>query len=89
MEVDRDLRTQAQDEPVGDACLRLGQRARAGVLLIARPSRRKPAVGEVAIEVDPVCVLARVCRGPIGVEIVDDPQVDALWSARRLQAPRH
>jgi hypothetical protein len=86
MKEDRDLRAQAQDQPIGDERFGLRQRARAGILLIARSSSGTPAVGKVAIEIDAAGVLACVGGGPVGVQVIQDPQIDAPRDGHGVQA---
>ena len=86
---DRDLRTQAQDEVVGDTRFGLRQSAPTGILLIARPSRRAPTIREVAVEIDAAGVLARASGGSVGVEVVQHPQIDASREGDGVQATCH
>ena len=46
-------------------------------------------VGEVAIQIDAVGVAARGRRDPVGIEIGDDPQVDATQRARARERAGH
>jgi hypothetical protein len=86
---DRDPRPQAQDEPVGDARFGLRQGTRARILLIARCPRGAPPVGEVAIEINAVGVLARIGSGSVRVEVVEDPQIDAPRDGHGVKATGH
>ena len=60
MEPDRHLWTQSLDQPVSDSGLGLRQGAGPGILGVAGPTERSPAVWEVAIQVHQVGVLPRV-----------------------------
>jgi hypothetical protein len=73
---DRDAGAQAEDQPVRDARLRLGEHARARVLGIpATPG--PPAPREVPVEVDAARVLPGACGDTVRVELVDHPEVGA------------
>src|SRR5207302_10684704 len=76
VEPDRDLRSDAQDQPIRKAALRLGQWPRARVVDAAE---RPPGPREVAVEIDAVRVLARVRRVPVGIHGLDHPEIDACW----------
>ena len=84
---DRQRRPLPEDEAVDGARLGFGQRARAGV--IGPAGQRPPAVGEVAVEVDAVGVLARVGGAAVGVELVHQPEGHAARSGGTAECPGH
>src|SRR5207237_8946084 len=82
VEPDRDLRSYAQDQPIRKAALRLGQRPRARVVDAAE---RPPGPREVAVEIDAVRVLARVRRVPVGIQVLDHPEIHARGRPQLLE----
>jgi len=84
VEPDRHARAQSEDQPVRDARLALGQRVRPRRVDAAD---RPPVPREVPVQVDPVRVAARAGGDAVGVEVGDDPEVDAAWR-EPLQRPR-
>jgi hypothetical protein len=73
VEPDGDRRMHAQDQRVRDARLHLRERPRARVVDAPQPA---PAVGEVAVEVDAVCVPAAVVCAAVGIQQRHDPEVE-------------
>src|SRR5256885_3754814 len=73
VEPDRDPRTDPPDQAVGDPALRLGEWSGARE---EDAAERPPAPGKVAIEVDPVRVVAAVGGGAVRVQVGDDPEVE-------------
>ena len=57
--------------------LRLREREGTRVLKVAAPADRLPAGGEVAVEIDSVRIDPGGCVEPVGVEILDHPDVRA------------
>ena len=74
---DGDVRPHLVDQPPGGPRLRLGERPRPGVLEVARPAAGAPAGREVAVEIHAPPVQPGAVREAVGVEVGDEPQVDA------------
>ena len=71
------------DEPPHRARLRLGERSPAREVGVERAPAAGPAAPEVAVEVDAARVLPRAAADAVGVDGVDEPQLDALRRRRR------
>lgn len=66
--------------------LRLGQRPRAGVLLVPAPTPAVPAVGKVAVEVDRTCILPGSTCGTVWVEVGNDYDLRQARRAREQKS---
>ena len=75
VEPDRQMRTQPQDQCVRDPRLALRQGVRPGVV---DPEQRPPMPGEVAVQVDAVRILARVCSDSVRIQVGDDPEIEIV-----------
>lgn len=91
MEPHCDSRPQASYERCGEARFRFREGTRSRVLLTSDRPERRPAVGEVSVEVDVAGILTGVTCRTVRVEIRDDPQLSALraWPARETSGNRH
>jgi hypothetical protein len=85
VEPDRHDGAEAADESVGDPCFGLGERAGAGVV---DAGQRVPVPWEVAVEIDAVCVAACAASRTVGIEVGNDPEVDACRGWECPQASR-
>ena len=84
---DGDVGPDLVDQPPGGPRLGLGERACPRVLQVARPSAGAPAGREVAIEVDAPPVQPGALGQAVGIEVRDEPQVDARRQRRRAKGP--
>ena len=82
---ERHARALPLDEALHHLCLGLGGRARPGLV---HAVLWLPAVGEVAVEVDAVRVVARAGGGPVRVRVVHEPDRCATRGPRRRAAER-
>src|SRR6266540_3411922 len=78
---DRHVRPDALDQAANAAALGLGERVGPRVVAARRRNASLPPVGEVAVEVDAVGVLASVGGDAIRVDRLDDPEIDAAGVA--------
>src|SRR5512132_3396249 len=78
---DRHLGAKPQDERACCARLRLRKRTRTRVLGVADPANRVPLGRKVPIEVDTVRVLPRAGRVAVGIEVANEPEVEARMRA--------
>ena len=86
---DRHRRMQPAHEPPHRARLRLRERAPAREVGVERAPAAGPAAAEVAVEVDAARVLARAAADAVGVDRVDEPQLDAGGRRRAAEAGDH
>src|SRR5439155_24928175 len=77
VEPDRQPRPEAQDQVVSDPRLTLRERVRAGIVGIPRAAAATPLRRPVGVQVDAAAILARATGEPVGVQVGDEPKVEA------------
>src|SRR6266516_6750354 len=72
VEPDRQMRTQPQDQRMRDPRLPLRQRMRPRFI---DTTKRPPAPGEVAVQIDPVRVLTSAGSNTVRIQVGDNPKI--------------